>query len=299
MAGPRTERLVEAVEGARVIDPLAERLAGFWSRTLSSERLRDLLSGRQLGHPLHPAAVLVPAGTLLSATALDLVGGPDARRGARRLVGLGLLAAGPAALAGWSDWLDTQEAERRVGVVHAASNAVGLSAYALSWWQRRQGRSGRLAGLAGAGVLGVGGWLGGHLAYAQGVGVDTTAFQAGPTEWTDAGSAADVTDVPRRVDVGGVPLLVTRLEGRIVVLADRCTHRGGSLSEGKRDGDCVVCPWHGSRFALGTGAVRRGPATRPQPRYEVRARDGRLQVRRREERALRVNPVDVSTPAQA
>jgi hypothetical protein len=46
--------------------------------------------------------------------------------------------------------------------VHATSNAVGLSAYALSWWQRRRGGGGRAAGLAGAVALGVGGWLGGH-----------------------------------------------------------------------------------------------------------------------------------------
>ncbi|HEY3750415.1 MAG TPA: hypothetical protein VGL80_14545 [Pseudonocardiaceae bacterium] len=105
---------------------------------------------------------------MLSATSLDLVGGAAGRPAARRLIGLGLLAAGPTAAAGWSDWLDTEGAERRVGLVHATSNAVGLSAYALSWWQRRRGGGGRAAGLAGAVALGVGGWLGGHLAYALG-----------------------------------------------------------------------------------------------------------------------------------
>jgi formate hydrogenlyase subunit 3/multisubunit Na+/H+ antiporter MnhD subunit len=70
------------------------------------------------------------------------------------------------------------------------------------------GRSGRLAGLAGAGTLGVGGWLGGHLTCASGVGVDTTAFQAGPDDWTDAGPANGITDTLRSVDVAGVPVLV-------------------------------------------------------------------------------------------
>lgn len=290
MVTAQTEKLVAGIEQARALDPVAQRIAGFWSRALSSDRLRDVLSGRPLGHPLHPAAVLVPAGTLLSATALDLVGGSGARPAARRLIGLGLVTAGPTALAGWSDWLDTEQAERRVGLVHATSNVVGLAAYALSWWQRHQGRSGRLAGLAGASALGVGGWLGGHLAYAQGVGVDTTAFQPGPTEWTDAGPADEVTDALRRVDVAGTALLVTRVDGRPVAIANRCTHRGAPLSDGERDAACVSCPWHGSRFDLSTGAVQRGPATRPQPVYEVRERAGRIEVRRQETHALRLNP---------
>ncbi|MGF7239057.1 MAG: Rieske (2Fe-2S) protein, partial [Frankia sp.] len=125
----------------------------------------------------------------------------------------------------------------------------------------------------------------------QGVGVDTTAFQAGPDTWTDAAAAAEVTEGLRRVELAGVPVLLTRVEGRLVALADRCTHRGGSLSGGQRDADCVVCPRHGSRFDLITGDVRRGPATRPAPVYEIRERAGRVELRRRDARAPRSNPV--------
>jgi nitrite reductase/ring-hydroxylating ferredoxin subunit/uncharacterized membrane protein len=286
-----TERLLERIEREQALDPVAERASAFWSAALRSERLRDLLSGRQLGHPLHPAAVLVPVGTLLSATALDLTGDPALRPAARRLAGLGVLSAVPAAIAGWSDWLDTEGAERRVGVVHAASNAVGIASYAVSWWQRRRGGSGRAAGLAGAAVLGVGGWLGGHLAYALGVGVDTTAFQRGPADWTDVLAADEVTTALRQVDVGEVSVLLTRVDGRIVAIDNRCTHRGGPLADGERVGDCVTCPWHASRFELASGEVLQGPATRPQPAYEVREVAGRVEIRRSEVRALRANPV--------
>jgi len=289
-----SERVLDQLERQRELDPIAERVAGFWSARLRSPRVRDVLSGRPLGHPLHPAAVIVPAGTLLSATLLDLTSGARLRPAARRLVGVGLLSAAPAALAGWSDWLDTAGAERRVGLVHATSNIVGIACYTASWWARVRGRRGVLAGLAGATALGVGGWLGGHLAYAQGVGVDTTAFQHGPADWTDVLAATDVGTTPRRVDVDGVSVLLARVDGRIVALGNRCTHRGGPLDEGERDGDCVTCPWHGSRFALATGEVIHGPATRPQPVYAVREVDGRVQLRRSEVRSLRANPVSPS-----
>jgi nitrite reductase/ring-hydroxylating ferredoxin subunit len=140
-------------------------------------------------------------------------------------------------------------------------------------------------------LTGVAGWLGGHLAYAMGVGVDTTAFQHLPTEWTDVCSERDVRDEPSMYFVAGVPVVVYRVDGRTVALADRCTHRGGPLHEGQVSGDgCITCPWHGSRFDA-SGRVRSGPATRPQPTLHVRTRGGRLEVRRDEHRTLRLNPI--------
>ncbi|OAA23380.1 ferredoxin subunit of nitrite reductase and ring-hydroxylating dioxygenase [Frankia sp. EI5c] len=289
-----SERLLDRLERERRLDAPAERVGAFWTAVLRSERLRDILSGRQLGHPLHPAAVIVPAGSLLSATVLDVTAGAGFRPAARRLIGFGLLTAPPAALAGWSDWADTRGAERRVGLVHAAANVAGLAAYALSWSQRRRGERGLTAGLAGAVALGAGGWLGGHLAYALGVGVDTTAFQRGPSEWTDVLGADEVTTGLHRVEVEGVPVLLTRVDGRIVALGEHCTHRGGPLSGGDRRGDCVRCPWHGSLFELATGEIRLGPATRPQPVYEVREVAGRVEIRRPEVRALRAAPAEPS-----
>ncbi|ABW13389.1 Rieske (2Fe-2S) domain protein [Parafrankia sp. EAN1pec] len=294
-----SERLLDRLEREQRLDAPAEAVSGFWSAALRSERLRDVLSGRQLGHPLHPAAILVPAGTLLSATMLDTTGGAALRPAARRLVGLGLLSAGPAALAGWSDWLDTKGAERRVGLVHAASNVVGLASYAISWRQRRRGARGLAASLAGAAALGLGGWLGGHLAYALGVGVDTTAFQRGPAEWTDVLATSEVTTELRQVEIDGVPVLLTRVNGQVVAISDRCTHRGGPLHEGERTGGCVRCPWHGSQFELASGEVVQGPATRPQPVYEVRETGGRVELRRSEVRTLRANPVGPSPSPDA
>jgi nitrite reductase/ring-hydroxylating ferredoxin subunit len=67
---------------------------------------------------------------------------------------------------------------------------------------------------------------------------------------------------------------------RIFAIHDRCSHRGCSLSDGQIDGEQVVCSCHGSRFDLRDGAVRGGPASAPQPAFQVRERGGLLEVRR-------------------
>ena len=54
---------------------------------------------------------------------------------------------------------------------------------------------------------------------------------------------------------------------------------GGPLGEGTIAEDCVTCPWHGSIFRFADGAVVRGPARSPQPRYETRVSGDRIEVR--------------------
>lgn len=290
------ERVISAIEHAAVLDTAAERISALTRRLLPPGRARDLLSGTPIGHPAHPALVMLPLGTLLSATALDLTSGRHGRRSAQRLIALGLVTAGPAAAAGASDWLDTNQAERRVGLVHWGLNTVGLTLYWRSWRARRRGRHARgvALGVAGASVLGGSGWLGGHLSYALGVGVDTTAFTHMSQDWCDLGAAATVAEVGAKMtgQAGEAQVLVVRTAQGLVALADRCTHRGGPLHEGSIAGGCVTCPWHGSSFELDGGAVTSGPATRPQPAFETREVNGRVEVRRAGEQAgLRTFPV--------
>lgn len=83
---------------------------------------------------------------------------------------------------------------------------------------------------------------------------------------------------PARLVLGEVPVVAVRDQGRIHVLAGRCSHLSGPLSDGEvRDG-CVTCPWHGSTFRLADGSVARGPATAPQPSCQVRVADGMIQA---------------------
>ncbi|AXH96464.1 Rieske 2Fe-2S domain-containing protein [Ornithinimicrobium avium] len=288
-------RLTGAVEEAQTLDAVAGPLATAASTVIPRGPVNDLLSGTPAGHPLHPALVMVPLGSWLSATTLDVLGGREGRAAARRLLGVGSLAAVPAALAGVNDWMDTRGPEQRVGLVHALLNVGGLGLFTASWWVRGRGHHGVGVALSSTGMAlaAAGGWLGGHLAYARGVGVDTTVFQSAVQEWTDVGTEDLVReDMPILVRAHGIPVMLVRDGSTIVALADRCTHRGAPLHEGTLDDGCVTCPWHGSRFRLADGAVMHGPATRPQPRFEVRVHNGRLEVRQAGELpSLRTNPV--------
>jgi nitrite reductase/ring-hydroxylating ferredoxin subunit len=91
--------------------------------------------------------------------------------------------------------------------------------------------------------------------------------------------------------VSGVGVVVVRPDdaARPQVLANRCSHRGGPLSEGELAGHCIRCPWQHSEFDLATGSVRCGPAVAPQAVYEVRSSREHLEVRRDEPRSLRLN----------
>jgi nitrite reductase/ring-hydroxylating ferredoxin subunit/uncharacterized membrane protein len=281
------ERIATSIENLSALDPAAaaaQKVTG----ALPPGRLKDLLSGSDLGHPVHPLLVTVPIGAFTSAVALDLTGD---RAAARRLIALGIAASLPAAATGASDWSDTTEAERRVGLLHAVLNTAALGAFATSWVLRRSPGRGKVPALVGLSILGASGWLGGHLSYAMGVGVDTTAFSQVPTDWTDICDTADLIDArPHAFSVNGLSVLLISRDGRVDALLNRCTHRGAPLDEGTLVGNCIQCPWHASLFRLDDGGIERGPASRPQPVLQTRTEGTRVQVRRSEPKALRVNP---------
>lgn len=80
------------------------------------------------------------------------------------------------------------------------------------------------------------------------------------------------------VYAGDVPVLLVRLEGRIHALGRMCTHQDVDLAEGYTDGGCVVCPLHGSKFDVITGAALTLPAIEPEPVYEVQIDHGIIYV---------------------
>jgi nitrite reductase/ring-hydroxylating ferredoxin subunit len=82
----------------------------------------------------------------------------------------------------------------------------------------------------------------------------------------------------RWVEVIGGVVLVARQHGRVCALAQHCSHLGGPLSEGTLKDGSIVCPWHGSEFALGDGHVINGPATHPQPYFHGREADGAIVI---------------------
>jgi nitrite reductase/ring-hydroxylating ferredoxin subunit len=278
---------LESAIGDRVaelgaLDPLVGKVQAVVGRLVPAGSLqKDVLSGRWLGHPLHPLLTDVVIGSWLGAGVLDVCG-PPARRAADRMVGMGVLAALPTATAGLADWADLDGGPRRVGATHALGNVMAVTLFASSWWARASGhrRAGVVLSGLGTVVAAASAWLGGHLTYTRGVGVNRTAFESVKRSWQDVTAEDQVKEGALvKATAGDVPILLVRDGERIHALSDTCSHLGCALHKGKLEEGTVVCPCHGSAFAL-DGTVVRGPATASQPSLEVRVREGRVQVRR-------------------
>ena len=86
--------------------------------------------------------------------------------------------------------------------------------------------------------------------------------------------------VPRQLRVEDRVLVVIRIEDDVYILDDRCSHEDFSLAEGEVNVAAreIECARHGAMFRLSDGAPMSFPATRPVAHYEVRSRDGRLEV---------------------
>jgi nitrite reductase/ring-hydroxylating ferredoxin subunit/uncharacterized membrane protein len=278
------DRVIAAINSTEALDGVTAKVSGAVSRVTHRHPVSTVLAGTWLGHPLHPVLTDVPIGCWTSALAVDLVGPRAARPAAQFLVGAGVLSALPTALTGVADWADTVGETQRIGAVHALANLSATTCFALSWRARRRGRYGRGVLLSGLGaVLATGAAaLGGHLVYRTGTGVDTTAFDERPSDWTTPSAPPrPLTGGASVLEVAGHKVLVSHGDVRYEWhgIDARCTHRGGPLDEGRIEDGCVTCPWHQSRFRLDDGDVVHGPATAPQPRYDVEERDGDLVVR--------------------
>ncbi|MDQ6816335.1 MAG: Rieske (2Fe-2S) protein [Actinomycetota bacterium] len=280
------EPLIERIESAGALDSGGKAVGKAVRRNLSGTALKDVLSGTWLGHAVHPMLTDVVIGAFMSASLLDLLAPHGDGTANERLIVVGIAAYLPTAAAGISDWADAEPVDdgvRRVGLVHAGCNAVGASLYAASWRARRRGArgTGAVLGFAGMTTLMAGGYLGGHLTLSKGVGPAQTVFDPGPTDWTPAADSSQLADGrPLRAVVDETPAFLLRDGEQIFAIHDRCSHRGCSLSDGRLEGEEIVCACHGSRFDVRDGSLKGGPATAAQPAFQARERDGRVEIRR-------------------
>lgn len=163
---PAVVRLTQALEEDERLDDAVLRLQPVADALRDHPTLDAALRGEWLGHSVHPALTDVPIGFWTSAVVLDLVGGTKSQSAARTLVGLGVLSWFPTAWTGWAEWAAaSDERVKRVGVVHAAANAIGLTCFGASYVARRRGNHerGKKLALLGGTVLTAAGYLGGHL----------------------------------------------------------------------------------------------------------------------------------------
>lgn len=277
---------VDRLQNAGTLDPVVAAVRRIVRTALPPGRLRDVLHGVRLGHPLHPMLTDIPIGAWTAAAVLDLAPGTDAA--ASTLIATGCAGYVPTIAAGWADWSELHEQQQRVGLVHAAAGAIAFSCYVASLAARagRHRTRGRAWSYAGLAFVTIGGYLGGHLTYRQTAGVNHAegVQHEFPEGWHQLAHLDDLPDgepVARTID--DVSLLVLRRGSHVDVLANTCSHLGAPLSEGsfRAEGGqgCIVCPWHGSTFQLADGGVVHGPATTPMPVFETAVRDGVVSVR--------------------
>jgi Rieske Fe-S protein len=114
--------------------------------------------------------------------------------------------------------------------------------------------------------------------------VRSSGVAAGPAGASASGPTARAAAAPLialgRLPAGGVVVLAdTRIvltrtpAGAVHGFSAVCTHQGCTVALA---GGALACPCHGSRFAADTGAVTRGPATRPLPAVPVVVRNGEV-----------------------
>ena len=287
------QQIVRAIQDSVIVDRVADIIQpparrAFRGTTGGARTLKDFLSGTWLGHPLHPILKDVPIGGWTMAAIFDVLDALEPGQGLQRAADIaimtGLAGALASAVTGLSDWSDTTGRARRVGEVHAILNVSATLLYASALLARRNSRTARVGlAYAGYGVMLLGAYLGGHLVFAEQVGVNHARRSKLPQNFHAVLPAAELAEnEPHRVDYNGVPVVLVRRGENIHALYARCSHLGGPLAEGSIEDGSIRCPWHGSRFALADGAVLEGPATNPQPCFEARIVDGMIEIRARE-----------------
>lgn len=268
--------------------------------------LKDVLEGKPLRAPLHPALVHLPIAlfpiSLLLDAATWIVDGGDAGlvRAAFWCLVAGLvtgLLAGAFGMVDYTDIRDDHPAKKKA-TVHMVLNLVALGIFAAGAGLRygnldteKTGLTALVVSLAGLGLLGYSGYLGGHLVYGDGIAVGRHRRRTPLPERTisartkkdvEGVAVADDAALPEggtlRVEVNGVVITIARVEGALHAFQEFCTHRYGPLSEGVLRGCEVQCPWHNSRFDVRTGKVTHGPAKVELRTFRVASREGKIWV---------------------
>lgn len=241
-------------------------------------------------HPIHPMLIPFPFAFLTGGwgfgVAAAMSGNDDLKTVSRYLVPAGVVAGLVAAVPGLIDYLGSvppQSSGNKRALKHALFNVTSLALFTAGWLaSRRRGHGIPLAlETMGTASLCAGGWLGGTLAYRNQIGVDHRYAKAGKWQEERVGPADGETleavahgldiNQMKLVRVNGTRVAVGRTGKGYVAFQDRCTHKGGPLSDGVMICGTVQCPWHGSQFDVHTGEVKAGPAEQKIETYDVHA----------------------------
>jgi len=256
-------------------------------------------SRAQIGsHPIHPILVSFPIGLYFASLIFDVIGAarewPSLWSAAWYCILAGNIMAVAAAIAGAVDLFSVvppNSSARSRGTKHAILNIlvlllfVSVAAYRGGPTARPDQTSFILSGI-GIFCLVISSWLGETLVFRNQIGVDRR-FANGAKwrtitlhDWNSPVCNDDELAPGQMLlaTIQGARVAVGRCPEGLVAFDDRCTHKGGSLSDGALVGCTVQCPWHGSQFDVHTGIAIAGPATDAIKTYDAEVRDGQIYV---------------------
>lgn len=241
------------------------------------------------GHPIHPMLIVYPFAFLTGAFAFNAAAAAAHRREWRlvadHLIPAGIATGLMAAVPGVIDYLNSvppKSSAKERATKHALLNVSGLALFATSWLLGRNGRRTAvplaMQGVATA-AMSVAGFMGGTLVYRNQIGVDHRYADAGKwQEVTGDGSESRLLasaagglglNQMKLVHMDDERIAIGRTEQGYAAFQDRCTHKGGPLSDGVLICGTVQCPWHGSQFDVHTGTVKCGPADTPLRTFPI------------------------------
>lgn len=98
--------------------------------------------------------------------------------------------------------------------------------------------------------------------------------------WVAVAKASEISPGQwQSVDVDGARIVVFNLDGEYYAIEDVCTHDGGQLTGGSIEGAEIVCPRHGARFCIRTGAALTAPAYEAVATFPIKVENGNIFVR--------------------
>lgn len=283
-----TEEVLETVPGLENTAYTVSR--GIHGAVLSGgttvRAIADFFHGVWLGHPLHLLLTDLVVSTWTLGALIDLfnLNRRESRfeQAADQLITLGVAAAVPTAIAGFTDYSTISQRAVKTGMIHGLLNTLSLILNVVSLTQRRKGNRNNAVMLSSlvAGMLTFTAWLGGELSYRYRVGVNKNQTPDRPQDWTPVMSEYDLAEGQAiRREVDGHPVLLYRYGGTVYAIGAVCSHEGGPLEEGSFDGYCVECPWHHSVYDVRDGSVVHGPSTYAQPNYQARILNSQIEIR--------------------
>jgi nitrite reductase/ring-hydroxylating ferredoxin subunit/uncharacterized membrane protein len=242
--------------------------------------------------------VMFPFGLWVASFIFDLLGRAASNSnlfsaGYFCLIG-GCVGAACAAVPGVIDLFGTvppNSSARKRGYIHAGMNVVALLLFALIAWRRGNSQAvpdnpSLLLSFVGICGISISGWLGGTLVYRNQIGIDRRYANAKSVLERSVPHHNQPLANTGELGLGQLMLAKVGQQGERVALGkcadgvhafqDRCTHRGGPLSDGALIDCKVQCPWHGSQFDITSGRVVAGPAERKIEVFETEERKGEI-----------------------